>query len=97
MILKLNLPVPKSSEAVKYYAEIFQAEIIKPGKGDGHAYIKLFNKISLHVHSRGKMNMSNEYHILRFEDSEKDLYTQTVKTISERVDLEITRKDKEMT
>ena len=90
MKLKLNLPVPKTSTAIKYYQNIFDGEIIKEGKNDGHAYIKIFKKIPLHVHSTNKITPSKSYFIIRFERNEKSIYDKCINKLKNIIDVEIT-------
>lgn len=90
MQLKLNLPVPKTSSAIKFYKNIFNGKIIKEGKNDGHAYIQIFGQISLHVHSTNKIMLSRSYFIIRFDKNEKSIYEKCINKLTQIVDIEIT-------
>jgi len=51
MILKYYAEVPSLIEAVKYYGEIFEADVMKNGTNGHHASLKLFGQISLLLHN----------------------------------------------
>ena len=83
MHLKLNLQTPSSTDAVNYYASLFDTTIIKEGINEGHAYIKLFNQISLHLHTNKSFNVNSPYIIIRFSLDEKEIFNKAIQRIKD--------------
>ena len=96
MQLKYNAAVPASSSAVEYYTRLFDAEVIKDGRNNGHAYIKLFGKISFHIHSIRTIGPNASYLIIRFDKDEEDIFLKAAERIRDAVDAEVTRDMKVM-
>ena len=96
MLLKYNAAVPSSITAVPYYKHIFDGEVIKDGQGDGHAYVKLYGQVSLHIHTIGKISRNDSYLIIRFSKDEQHLFDETISRVEKMVDVEVTREAREM-
>ena len=82
MYLKYYAEVPNVVEAIEYYSNVFDVNVIKDGS-EGHGNIKLFNQISLLLHSSGQQSRKPGYYIIRFEDGEQKLYDKAVKKVKE--------------
>ena len=69
MYLKYYAEVPNAVEAIEYYSNIFDVEVIKDGS-TGHGHIKLFGEISILFNNSGQGSRKPGYYIIRFEDHE---------------------------
>ena len=80
MYLKYYAEVPNAVEAVKYYSQIFDVEVIKDGS-TGHGNIKLFGCISILMRSAGQPTRKPGYYIIKFEENEISQFNDAIQKV----------------
>lgn len=80
MVLKYYAEVPNVMDAVEYYSNIFDVEVIKDGS-TGHANIKLFGEITIMFHVSHQQSRKPGYYIIRFDDDQLALFDKAVAKI----------------
>lgn len=91
MKLKYYATVPDVREAIDHWKSLFELVEIKSPEEQKHSYVQLYGQIGVHMWAAEGLRDHNPL-ILRFDDSEKDLFLKAVKNIEASDEVSILRK-----
>ena len=80
MRLRYYGEVPNVMEAVEYYSNVFDIEVVKDGS-TGHANFKLYGEITIMLHTSTQQSRKPGYYVIRFDDSQTELYKKAIAKI----------------
>ena len=94
MKLKYYVTVPNIREAIDHWKTFFDVTEIKSPEEQKHCYVKLFDQISIHMWEKEEIR-EHSLHIIRFENTEAELYRKTVEKVLKAEGIEIVREEQE--
>lgn len=83
MILKYYGEVNDLKEAINYYSQIFDLQVIKDHTNGHHVNLRLFGQITLMLHEERMFIKKSGYLVIKFEDDEVKNYKDAVKRVRE--------------